>query len=170
MSANNQEAEKRAWIKGEATHAYEVVDATDEETYYTLGLFATADEAMSVLDCSDAPCNEDDEQSVIVEVRARKLGFHPHEFLTIARRVWQRNYDDTKPVWTAHPIEQCAPIPASTLAEDPAQQVLPFEEICLNCKHWLPGSDDWRLPSSGACRKREMTTSGAETCAEFCKK
>lgn len=88
---------------------YEVVDITDDERYYTLGLFLTEDEAMSVLDAESPPYNDDDPEAVIVEVRSRPVGFHPHAFTPVASRTWLRNYDDTKPDWEAKPIQPHVP-------------------------------------------------------------
>jgi len=83
---------------------YEVVDTTDDERYYTLGLFRTEEEALSVLDAEEPPSNEDNTDAVIVEVRCRPLGFHPHAWGVVAERTWVRNYDDNLPDWTAQPL------------------------------------------------------------------
>ena len=84
---------------------YEVVDSTDEEQYYTLGIFLTKEEALAVLDSEDPPYNDDDPESVTVEVRSRSIGFHPHAYTTIATRTWERLYEDNEPEWKAHQIK-----------------------------------------------------------------
>jgi len=91
------------------THIFEVIDATDDERYYTLGLFLTEAEALAVLDTEEPPSNEDDPDSVTIEVRCRPLGYHPHAYTTIAERTWVRNYDDTLPDWTPQPLIKKAP-------------------------------------------------------------
>ena len=90
-------------------HIFEVVDSSDDERYYALGIFLVEDEAMSVLDCDEPPYNDDDPDSVTVEVRRRTLGFHPHEHTVIASRTWVRNYDDDKPDWTPNAIKLSGP-------------------------------------------------------------
>lgn len=90
-------------------HIYEVVDATDDERYWALGIFLTESDAMSVLDGNEPPYNDDDPDAATVEVRTRKVGFHPHEHVVIASRTWVRNYEDDKPDWTAQPIKLCGP-------------------------------------------------------------
>jgi hypothetical protein len=86
-------------------HVFEVVDASDEERYYTLGMFFDRNEAMSLLDCDEPPYNDDDPESAVIEIRERPVGFHPHKFKTIAARTWVRNYsDDDDGKWTAQPI------------------------------------------------------------------
>lgn len=87
------------------THIYEVVDGTDGERYYSLGVFLSEAEAMSALDGDEPPANDADPEEVTVEVRSRKLGFNPHEYTVIASRRWIRNYDDTLPDWAAQPIK-----------------------------------------------------------------
>jgi len=84
---------------------YEVVDASNEENYWPLGLFLSESEAMSLLDGESPPYSDDDPESVLIEVRSRPVGFHPHEYTTVASRVWVRTYDDTKPDWNALPIK-----------------------------------------------------------------
>ena len=88
---------------------FEVVDATDDERYYTLGLFLTEQAAMSLLDGDEPPCNEDDTESVTVQVRSRPIGFHPHAYTPVASRTWLRNYEDTKRDWEAQPIKPHVP-------------------------------------------------------------
>jgi hypothetical protein len=88
-----------------AKYIYEVVDGTDDERYYTLGVFLTKEEASAVLDSEGPPNNEDDPDSVTIEVRSRPIGFFPHAYTTIARRTWERMYEDNEPDWKAHPIK-----------------------------------------------------------------
>ena len=90
---------------------YEVVDVTDEERYWPLGVFFNEADAMSVLD-SETPPNDDNdhEDCVTIEVRSRKIGYWPHEHTTIASRTWVQQYDDEKPEqnWIAKPIARAA--------------------------------------------------------------
>lgn len=87
------------------THIYEVIDATDDERYYTLGLFLTEAEALSVLDSEEPPSDENGSDAVTLEVRRRPLGYHPHAWTKVAERTWVRNYDDNLPDWTAGAIQ-----------------------------------------------------------------
>jgi len=81
--------------------AFEVVDATDEERYYTLGLFATEADALSVIEGDYPPYSDDNPDSVTVEVRRRPLGFHPHAFDVVASKTWVRYYghDEAHAEW-----------------------------------------------------------------------
>jgi hypothetical protein len=90
-------------------HIYEVVDSSDDERYYALGIFLAEQDAMSVLDGETPPSNDDDPEAVTVEVRRRTVGFHPHEHTVIASRTWVRNYEDDKPDWSAKPIKLSGP-------------------------------------------------------------
>jgi len=90
-------------------HIYEVVDATDDERYYSLGVFLTEAEAVSLLDGDDPPHNDDDPDAVIIQVRTRPIGFHPHAYTEFASRTWIRNYEDDKPDWTAQAIKFRSP-------------------------------------------------------------
>ncbi len=55
---------------------FEVVDVTNEETYYTMGIWRTFEAAMHALDgCGDdAPGEDFDEDSRVIEVREREIG------------------------------------------------------------------------------------------------
>lgn len=86
------------------THIYEVVDCTDDERYYPLGVYLDKQEAIDVLKCEEPPHNEDDPEAVSIEVRERPLGFHPHQFKTVAERQWVRTYGDEGPEWQANPL------------------------------------------------------------------
>lgn len=84
---------------------YEVVDASNEEQYWPLGLFLSEPDAMALLNQESPPYSDDDPESVLIEVRSRPVGFHPHEFTVIASRTWVRLYEDTGPDWNALPIK-----------------------------------------------------------------
>ena len=87
------------------THVFEVVDTTDDEHYYALGLFIDELAAREQLDVAEPPCDDNGEDSFTVEVRKRPLGWHPHEYEVIAKRTWVREYpeNDGDPTWTCNP-------------------------------------------------------------------
>lgn len=86
---------------------FEVVDASDEEKYYPLGIYLDEAEALAVLDADAPPYNDDDPESVVVEVRRRPTGFHPHAFAVIATRTWVRDYETGDGHgWIARPIDR----------------------------------------------------------------
>lgn len=78
---------------------FELVDATDDEHYYTLGIFLDEQAALSWLRHPKPPVNEHDNDAVELEVRARKIGFHPHKWRVVAKRAWVREWDDGAPLW-----------------------------------------------------------------------
>ena len=62
---------------GSACSIFELVDVTDEETYFTMGLFQSAEEAIrqaTMPEGGTPPCNEIGEDYVAMEVRKRKVG------------------------------------------------------------------------------------------------
>lgn len=76
---------------------FEVVDATDDEQYFPVGIFATLAEAEKELaackDPSDVGTPLDYDDFFAVEIRERKLGWHDH--WTVAKRVeWKQTYDE----------------------------------------------------------------------------
>lgn len=78
---------------------FELVDVTDEETYYTMGLFETAEEAIRQASTSEnntPPCNEIGEDYVTMEVRKRTIGklqwSETGEVVATVR--WVRKYSD----------------------------------------------------------------------------
>ena len=87
---------------------FELVDATSEETWYPLGLWATLDEAMRALaSCKDpddfgSPC--DSEDYFAVEIRERRYGW-TDQGKTIFTQKWRQKYDETEDeyVWEVEP-------------------------------------------------------------------
>lgn len=86
-------------------YVFEVVDSSNDEQYWSLGVFLDEQAAMSVLDADEPPYTDDDPECAVVEVRRREVGFKPHNYTTVASRQWVRNYEDDKPDWTAQPIK-----------------------------------------------------------------
>lgn len=110
------EQERDQWREAgeqDKNRLFEVVDSTDDDRYYTLGIFHIEADAMSLLDGAEPPINEDDHESVTIEVRSRPIGFHPHDFTEVASRTWFRNFHDEGPdwenaKWKSHPIKLAA--------------------------------------------------------------
>lgn len=86
------------------SRVFEVVDATNEELYYTLGVYLNIHEALALLDGKSPPYSDDNPESVKIEVRERRLGFYPHDYRVLASRTWVRLYDDSPEQWYAEPI------------------------------------------------------------------
>jgi len=86
---------------------FELVDATDDERYYTLGLFLTLAEAMAEIQGDEPPNHDNENESPLLEVRRRPLGFHPHAYTTVATRQWVRLYPECgdPKEWDAQPIK-----------------------------------------------------------------
>jgi hypothetical protein len=84
---------------------FEVVDATNEETYWSLGVFAELARALDCADIanpSDIPCRDHDEwgYSVRLEIRARVLGWTGRG-RCVAKIEWTReDSDDEESRWT----------------------------------------------------------------------
>lgn len=88
-------------------YVYEVIDRSDDEQYYPLGIFLDRESALKVLDADKPPLNDGDLDYVTHEVRIRPVGFNPYAERAIATRSWERKYDeaDDDIGWKAHPIK-----------------------------------------------------------------
>ena len=65
---------------GPGCSVFEVVDATDDENYFTLGVFLSLDDAMREVESCDDPDDlggdhGDHEEYCVVEIRERKIGW-----------------------------------------------------------------------------------------------
>lgn len=78
-------------------HVFELVDVTDEERYFTHGIFLTEQEAKEAATCARPPCGTDSSFTggVTYEIRKRRVGFHPHEIgEVVLTREWISAYDE----------------------------------------------------------------------------
>lgn len=87
------------------THVYEVVDHSDEEQYFTLGIYIDESAAREILDTPFPPSNESALDCVTIQVRKRPLGWFPHELGdVIAQRTWTLDWSEEKsPCWKCKP-------------------------------------------------------------------
>lgn len=63
-------------------HVFELVDVTDDERYFTHGIFLTEAEAKEAATCDIPPypwAYQMSPGAVKYEIRKRRVGFHPHE-------------------------------------------------------------------------------------------
>jgi hypothetical protein len=77
---------------------YEVVDATDPEIYWPLGMFLTRESAMQAITVDDPDSirgggSLDDFR--VMEVRERKIGFGEHRNV-VGKMTWTSEYDEAK--------------------------------------------------------------------------
>jgi hypothetical protein len=84
---------------------YEVIDVTDDEMYFPVGVWLNLEEALEALDGIENPQeltdSYDDGESCVYEVRARKVGFG--EMGTRVKRIaWTMEYDERADlyIWT----------------------------------------------------------------------
>lgn len=84
---------------GPGCSVFEVVDATDDENYFTLGIFLSLAEAVREVETCDEPDDlggdhGDHEEYCVVEIRERKIGWGG-----IGRKAaeyrWESKYDET---------------------------------------------------------------------------
>ena len=82
---------------------FEIVDVTDEETYWPLGWFATLAEAGEAISCGPADFGNpmDRDESMTVEIRERAAGWAPMQTgIVVMRKQWTREYpEDGEPFW-----------------------------------------------------------------------
>jgi len=78
---------------------FEMVDATDDEQYFPIGIWLTLESAMTALnECKDPDdvgsdgCHED---YFKVEIRQHQIGWSGHGKL-VYQREWTNNYDEAK--------------------------------------------------------------------------
>ena len=83
-----------------ACSVFEVVDATDEENYFTLGVFLSLADAMREVESCDEPDDlggdhGDHEEYCVVEIRERKIGWGGIG-REVAKYEWTSKYDEDK--------------------------------------------------------------------------
>ena len=104
MKTDSQQPETVAEAKSEATLAappgsvFEVVDSSNEETYWTLGIWPTLQKALAALDVEnpeDVGCSEADEydEHRTIEVRERKIGWGGSG-KRVAKVEWKATWDE----------------------------------------------------------------------------
>lgn len=79
---------------------FELVDATDDETYYTLGMYLDLNEAIDNAVTGDTPPT-DSEEYVLLEIRERPLGFSGcgRDGKLAATVEWKQVLDEEKDDW-----------------------------------------------------------------------
>lgn len=86
------------------SHIWELVDVSCEETYYPLGVYLDAESAAEAIDSDEPPFDEHGDDTVTIEIRKRKIGFHPHEHTRVASKTWRRDYAEESVGWKADPL------------------------------------------------------------------
>jgi len=83
----------------ELTHIFELVDVTDEEHYYTLGLFTDLPWAIREAEQHD-PSNWDNdiEDHACAEIRRRQIGLGGQDYQVLWRCDWMPETND----WDTH--------------------------------------------------------------------
>jgi len=82
---------------------FELVEVTEEETYWPLGVFLTLDDAK--LEIGGTPDDFgnplDRDECCVVEIRERKIGWHPLQVgKTVHRKAWNMEYpEDADSYW-----------------------------------------------------------------------
>ena len=102
-TSDSQIALKEAWDAGRAKAPcaiFELVDVTDSESYYTMGLFWTQEEAVSVASSPDKhgfpPSDDVWDDVVVYEIRERKMGYAGWSVTGHVRATvtWNRKYSE----------------------------------------------------------------------------
>jgi hypothetical protein len=76
---------------------FELVDATDNELFYSLGIYHHFEEALKDASSGDSPCT-DCEDYAVLEIRKRPIGFSGFgkEGEAVTFVVWQHKFSDDK--------------------------------------------------------------------------
>lgn len=91
---------------------FELVDVTDDEKYYSLGIWLTLEEATSALDACQCPddlgsyyCHDD---YCMVQIRERKVGWCSPDGKPVCVREWAATYDEAKDEFSWHVLPSTA--------------------------------------------------------------
>ena len=83
---------------------FELVDCTDEETYYTMGIFLTLQDALDQVKDCDQPPTDAAEDFARLEVRERKIGKLNWSGTgeKVAEVTWVHDYIESRDEWVWH--------------------------------------------------------------------
>ena len=92
----------------EQTHIYEAADVTNDEVYWTLGVWLTLEDALADIDKCKVPSDASDQEEheyyehCKIEIRERVIGWPSNDGgKVVAVRQWYLTYDDEgECVWT----------------------------------------------------------------------
>lgn len=74
---------------------YELINATNEEMYFPLGVFSNLEDLLKKLDGhEEPPCDEDHEDCIVLEVKERELDKWEDHGKTVAKRIWEKVYNE----------------------------------------------------------------------------
>ena len=77
---------------------YELVNATDDERYFTLGIWLTLEDAVAAVGDDPTKLMDCDDDSAVVEIRERAVGWSGTGQVVFTRK-WVRDFDTGK--WAA---------------------------------------------------------------------
>ena len=83
---------------------FELVDCTNDETYYPMGLFLSLEDALAQVKDLKEPPTDDPEEYVKMEVRERQVGKLRwwDNGKTVATITWIQDYIEAKDEWVWH--------------------------------------------------------------------
>jgi hypothetical protein len=83
---------------------FELVDCTNEEAYYPMGLFLSLEDALDQVKDREEPPTDDPEEYVKMEVRERQVGKLRYwdNGKTVATIQWIQDYIEAKEDWVWH--------------------------------------------------------------------
>jgi hypothetical protein len=83
---------------------FELVDCTNEETYFPMGLFLSLEDALAQVKDLDEPPTENPEEYVKMEIRERQIGKLSwwDNGKTVATITWIQDYIEAKDEWVWH--------------------------------------------------------------------
>jgi len=81
---------------------FEIVDVSDEEAYFTIGIFLSLQEAIAAIEAKAAPWTLCDNAMYAgdyasIEIRSRRIGLDPlNNGAVVWKRAWNNVYDEDK--------------------------------------------------------------------------
>lgn len=100
---NTQPASERS-CPAPAVSVFEVVDCTNDENYFPMGLFLSLEDALAQVKDREEPPTDDPEEIVRMEVRERQIGklIWWDNGKTVATIHWIQDYIEAKDEWVWH--------------------------------------------------------------------
>lgn len=91
-------------LSASAGSVFELVDCTDDEIYFPMGLFLSLEDALSKVKDRNEPPTDDPEEYVKMEVRERQTGKlrWRDNGKTVATINWIQDYVESKDEWVWH--------------------------------------------------------------------
>lgn len=80
-------------------YVYEIVDCSNDEFYYTMGIYFDEQEAIKELEHNEYHHAHYPEEHVKMEVRQRRVGYSQNNYKTVYEAVWEEKQNEKTGDW-----------------------------------------------------------------------